>query len=102
MRRESLTLILSALLVIACLNFALGPRGLSDLLLLRHHRNRLENEREHEQSDQRDLQVTIAKLQSDDAYVQRQIRKELGYAHPNELIYRFAADTAASTAPNAP
>jgi cell division protein FtsB len=102
LRREALTLILSALLIAACLNFAVASHGLRDLLILRHHRTRLEADREHEQSEDRELEATVAKLQSDDAYLQRQIRKELGFARPNELIYRFAGDNAATSFPNVP
>jgi cell division protein FtsB len=92
LRRESLALILGAALVVVCLNCVIATHGLRDLLVLRHHRARLEAEREHEQTENRDLQATIEKLQSDDAYLQRLIRKELGFARPNELIYRFAND----------
>lgn len=102
LRRESLTLILGALLIAVCLNFAVASHGLRDLLILRHHQARLEAEREHEQSEDRNLEATITKLQSDDAYLQRLIRKELGYARSNELIYRFAGDNAATSSPNAP
>ncbi|HEY2107014.1 MAG TPA: septum formation initiator family protein [Candidatus Binataceae bacterium] len=102
LHRESLTLILGALLVAVCLNFALTSHGLRDLLILRHHRNRLETEREHKQAEERDLEATVEKLQSDDAYLQRLIRKELGFALPNELIYRFAGDNAPASSPNAP
>lgn len=97
LRREALMLILGALLIVVSLNLAVAPHGLRDLLILRHHRARLELEREHEQAENRDLQVTIAKLQSNGAYLQRLIRKEFGFAHPNELIYRFASDNAASS-----
>ncbi len=94
LRRESLALILGALLIAVCLNFAVASPGLRDLLILRHHQALLEAEREHEQSENHNLEATVAKLQSDDAYLQRLIRKELGYAHPNELIYWFAGDNA--------
>jgi len=102
LRRESLTLILSVLLIAACINVTAASRGLRDLLILRHHRTHLELEREHEQSENRDLEATVGKLQSDDAYIQRLIRKELGYARPNELIYRFAGDNPSSSPPNTP
>jgi cell division protein FtsB len=92
LRREALTLILGAVLVIAGLNFLMAPHGLRDLLVLRHHRTRLEAERERQLADNRSLQSTLEKLQSNDAYLQRLIRKELGFARPNELIYRFASD----------
>ncbi len=101
LRRESLTLILGLGLVVVCLNCVVAPHGVRDLLVLRHHRARLEAEREQEQGKNRDLQATIEKLQSDDAYLQRVIRKELGLARPNELIYRFANDNS-STLANTP
>jgi cell division protein FtsB len=97
LRREMVTLILGALLIGLLLDLALAPHGLRDLAVLRHHRARLEAEREHEQSENRDLETTVAKLQSDDAYIQRQIRKELGFARSNELVYRFASDNAATS-----
>ncbi len=93
---------LAALLVAVCLNLALASHGLRDLLVLRHHRARLETEREHEQNQNRELDGTIANLQSDDAYLQRLIRKELGFARPNELIYRFANDNPAAPTANGP
>jgi|SRR5579875_3493756 cell division protein FtsB len=95
LRRQALTLILAVALLGLLLDLALAPHGLRDLAVLRHHRARLEAEREHEQNENRDLQATVAKLQSDDAYIQRQIRKELGFARSNELIYRFASDNSA-------
>jgi cell division protein FtsB len=98
LRRESLTLILLALLMAVCLDFAVAPHGLRDFLILRHHRSHLEAEREHQQSENRELEETVRKLQTDDAYLQRLIRKELGYARSNELIYRFASDNSVSPA----
>ena len=65
------------------------------MLVLRHARAQLEAEREHVQAENRDLQATIEKLQSDNAYLQRLIRKELGFARSNELIYRFSSDSSA-------
>jgi cell division protein FtsB len=100
LKRESLTLILAAALIATSLNCVLARHGVNDLLILRHHRALLEAEREHQQAENRDLRRTIEKLQSDDAYIQRMIRKELGFVRPNELIYRFAADNQA--APNPP
>ena len=102
LRREALTLMLAALLAAACLNLAAASHGLRDLLILRHHRARLETEREHQQSENRNLETTIAKMQSDDACIQRLIRKELGFARSNELIYRFASDNPSSSAANTP
>ena len=64
LRRESLTLILGALLIAVCLNTVMASHGLRDLLVLRHHRTRLEGERERQLAENRDLQATIEKLQS--------------------------------------
>lgn len=100
LRRESLALILGAALVVVCLNCVIAPHGLRDLLVLRHARAQLEAEREHVQAENRDLQGTIEKLQSDDAYLQRLIRKQLGFAHSNELIYRFSSDNSSAPANN--
>jgi cell division protein FtsB len=36
-----------------------------------------------------ELAERTQRLQSDDAYLQRLIRRELGYARADELIYRF-------------
>jgi cell division protein FtsB len=102
LRHESLTLMLGVLLAIAMLNLVAAPHGLRDLLLLRHHRARLEAEREQRAAEQRQLQATIGRLESDDAYIQRFIRKELGYARANELIYRFANDSSTPSSPNRP
>jgi cell division protein FtsB len=102
LRRESFTLILAVLLAAVSVNLALAPHGLRDLLVLRHHRAILEAQRERQQATERELQATIGKLLTDDAYVQRMIRKELGFARPNELIYKFAGETPAPLAPGAP
>jgi cell division protein FtsB len=64
----------------------LGPR---DLALLRDHRTRLEAARDRLVADNRGLAEQTQRLQSDDAYLQRLIRRELGYARSDELVYRF-------------
>ncbi len=84
---------LAAALMAVSLNLARAPHGLRDLLVLRHYHQRLQSEREREQAENRELQTTITRLQSDDIYIQRIIRKELGYARSNELIYRFVNDS---------
>jgi cell division protein FtsB len=75
-----------ALLVISCIAAPLGPR---DLAVLRHHRTHLETARDRLIADNAELAVRTQLLQSDDAYLQRLIRRELGYARPDELVYRF-------------
>lgn len=100
LRRELLSLIFGLGLVVLCLNCVFAPHGVRDLLVLRHARAMLEAERERAQAENRDLQNTIERLQSDSAYLQRLIRKELGYARSNELIYRFANESSAGLANN--
>jgi cell division protein FtsB len=101
LRHEALSLILGALLIATCLNAALAPRGVRDLLALRHYAQQLEAARELLQNRNHQLQSTVEKLKSDDSYIQRAIRKELGFAHSNELIYRFARESQAPS-PGAP
>ncbi|MGA2051991.1 MAG: septum formation initiator family protein [Opitutales bacterium] len=42
------------------------------------------------QLDQR--QEALDRLENDPAYLEREVRERLGYAKPNELIYRFDVD----------
>ena len=89
LRRVWLNLILGAgfaLLVISGFAAPLGPR---DLALLRDHRARLEAARGRLIADNRELAERTQRLQTDDAYLQRLIRRELGYARADELVYRF-------------
>ena len=89
MRRVWLNLILGgvlALLVISCVVAPLGPR---DLILLRGQGSRLEAVRDRLIAENAGLEARTQRLQSDDAYLQRLIRSELGYARADELVYRF-------------
>ena len=89
MRREWLSLILAAVVVTLGLNCVLGQRGLRDLLILREHRTRLERTRHELRADKAALETEVQNLRSDELYLQRRIRRELGFARQNELIYRF-------------
>jgi cell division protein FtsB len=92
MRRVWLNLILGAvlaLLIISCIVAPLGPR---DLALLRHRRAQLEVARDRLIADNVELTARTRRLQSDDAYLERLIRRELGYARADELVYRFPHD----------
>jgi cell division protein FtsB len=96
LRRVWLNLILGAvlaLLVFSCIAAPLGPR---DLILLRHHRVQLETQRSRLIADNAELTARTQRLQSDDAYLQRLIRRELGYARADELVYRFPRPDLAS------
>ena len=92
MRREWLSLILAVVVVTLGLNCVLGQRGLRDLLILREHRTRLEHTRQELRADKAALETEVQNLRSDDLYLQRRIRRELGFARQNELIYRFKSD----------
>jgi cell division protein FtsB len=99
LRRELLTLILGTALAVVCLNLARASHGLRDLFVLRQYRERLESGLERQQAEDRNLQATITKLQSDDAYIQRLIRQQLGFARSNELIYKFPGDSVPPSQP---
>jgi cell division protein FtsB len=97
LRRIWLSLILGAVfavVVISCFAAAHGPR---DLMLLRQHRARLEAVRDRLNAENSKLAERTQRLQSDDAYLQRLIRRELGYARADELVYRFPAPNAAAS-----
>src|SRR5437879_2398763 len=89
MRRWWLNLILGALLVLLVVSCIAAPLGPRDLALLRHHRTQLEAVRDRLIADNAELATRTQRLQSDDAYLQRLIRRELGYARADELVYRF-------------
>lgn len=95
LRREWLSLILAALAIAMALNCIYAPRGLGDLLFLRRHRARMEATRERLRAADVSLRTSIQKLRSDDRYLQSLIRRELGFARPGEIIYKFAADNPA-------
>lgn len=63
------------------------------MLVLRRHREASELTRRQLRADQAELQIEVHKLQSDDRYLQNLIRRELGFARPDELIYRFKNDS---------
>jgi cell division protein FtsB len=65
---------------------SLGPR---DLLVLRYHSSVMAGERDKLIQDNAAFAERIARLKSDDAYLQRLIRQELGYVRPGEFVYRF-------------
>jgi cell division protein FtsB len=71
------------------LNGLCGSSGPRDLLALRHHRGVLTEERDRLVLDNAAFRERIARLKSDDAYLQRLIRQELGYVRPGEFVYRF-------------
>lgn len=94
LRRERLTLILLLLVIALSLNCLLAPHGVRDLMNLRRNRLALEKQIERQQALHHQLVVKLSKLKTDDAYLERLIREQLGFVRPNELVYRFPPDTA--------
>lgn len=95
-RREWLSLIFGAVLVLLAANVLLGPQGPRDLVALRTHRSSLEAQRVKLAADSELFRTTAQKLRSDDRYIERLIRRELGYARADELVYRFSSDPQAA------
>jgi cell division protein FtsB len=89
LRRVWLNLVLGALLVMLMISCWVAPMGPRDLALLREHGTRLAVVRDRLIAENSELAERTQRLQSDDAYLQRLIRRELGYARADELVYRF-------------
>jgi len=95
LKRERLSLILLGLLAALSLNCLLAPRGVRDLLVLRKDRIVLQNQIARDAQENRQLEANIDRMQHDAAYIERFIRKNLGYVRSDELVYRFPSDNAA-------
>jgi cell division protein FtsB len=92
LRREWLSLIFGGVLVLLVLSALLGNLGPRDLIALQSHRAALEARRDKLAADNASFRTRIQNLRSNDRYIERQIRRELGYARPDELVYKFADD----------
>jgi cell division protein FtsB len=77
---------------------AMGPR---DLVLLRGRRAELENRRAELLQQKSQLETAVQNLRSNDRYLEHLIRTELGYARPDEMVYKFTT-SADSSDPNRP
>ena len=91
---------LSAVLVGLFCNAVLATMGPRDLLLLRQRRSELEAKRSELVVQKAELETNVQNLRSNDRYIQHLIRRELGYARPDELVYKFTGTTASSDSPN--
>ena len=91
-RREWLSLIFGGVLEMLLLNALLGKLGPRDLVALQSHRAALEQRRNLLAADNDSFRTRVQRLRSDDRYIERLIRRELGYARPDELVYKFADD----------
>ena len=54
------------------------------------------------EKDLRAHQQTLALLREDKQFIESMIRRQQGYAKPNEVIFRFRGETAPVAQPNAP
>jgi cell division protein FtsB len=91
-RRQWLTLILTAVCGLLAVDFFTGPAGLRDLVVLRERRAQLEAAHKELLKSNAALKLKLSRLHDDDRYLERRIREQLGYVRPDELVYRFATE----------
>jgi cell division protein FtsB len=89
-RREWLSLVLGLILVLFAVSLIAGPLGPRDLIALRCHQKVLDAKREDLLARNAALRTSVQKLTSDNHYLERMIRRELGYTRSNELVYKYA------------
>src|ERR1035437_8906617 len=92
LRREWLSLIFGGVLVMLLLSAMLGKQGPRDLVALQSHRAALEKHRNQLAADNAAFRTRIAKLRSDDRYIERLIRRERASARPADMGYRSPAE----------
>src|SRR5260370_31271433 len=93
-RREWLSLIFAGVLVMLILSGVMGSSGPRDLIYMQQHRTALEARRDLLAGENASFRTDIQKLRSDDRYLERLIRRELGYARSDELVYKFSDENA--------
>jgi cell division protein FtsB len=96
-RREFVSLILGAVLILTLVNAIFGPMNSRDLTVLRTHRAMLEARRARLLERNQALSTSVAKLSSDNSYIEHLIRRELGFARTDEVIYRFAPHSSSAS-----
>lgn len=94
LRRQWLNLILSGILGLLLGACWLEPQGPRDLLNLSLHRAQLVTQNAQLRAENANLEKQLARLTTDDAYVQQMIREELGYTRPDDFVYRFRSNDA--------
>src|SRR5438309_9623641 len=91
-RRQWLSLILLLVLIGLLANGLMGHPGPRDLMVLRARGAEFEAQRARLAARNADLRTNVQNLRSDNRFLERLIRQELGYARSDELVYKFAAD----------
>jgi cell division protein FtsB len=82
---------LSGVLLALLSNALLAAMGPRDLVLLRQRRWELEDRRAELLLQKSQLETTVQNLRSNDRYLEHLIRTELGYARPDEMVYKFTS-----------
>lgn len=80
---------LSTVLVALLANALLAAMGPRDLIMLRERRSELEQARADLMLQKSELETSVQNLRSNDRYIEHLIRRELGYARTDEVIYKF-------------
>ena len=94
LRREWPNLMLFAVLMALLGNALLAAMGPRDLFLLRERRAELEAKRADLVLQKAELETSVQNLRSNDRYLEHLIRRELGYARSDELVYKFTGSAA--------
>jgi len=100
LRREWLTLVLTAACGFLAVDFATGPLGMWDLMLLRERRAQLETVHGKLLRSNSELKLELGRLANDERFLQRRIREQLGYVRPDELVYRFSTESSSHGSSN--
>ena len=101
LRREWLTVVLAAACGLLVMDFATGPLGVRDLILLRERRAQLETVHRKLLGTNSALRLELGRLAHDDRFLERRIREQLGYVRPDELVYRFSTESSSQGSSNA-
>jgi cell division protein FtsB len=94
LRREWLALALAGVCALLAADFLRGPLGMRDLIALRDQRVQLEITHQRLLQSNSALKLKLSRVRGDPRYLERLVRQQLGYVRPDEIVYRFAADTA--------
>jgi cell division protein FtsB len=100
LRHEWPSLILGGVLVALIVNGVLAPKGPRDLLMLREGRANLESKRAELIAQKSELGTIVQNLRFNDRYIEHVIRRELGYARADELVYKFTGPGSSADARN--
>jgi cell division protein FtsB len=101
LRRQWLTLALTAACGLLAVDFAVGPSGMRDLMVLRERRAQFEGVHKDLLKSNAALKLKLGRLGRDDRYLERRIREQLGYVRPGELVYRFSTEGSSEGSPQA-